>query len=287
MKFTFYFLAVLLFVAFFAVFFIIGAVLTTIMGVEYSSLGLIITLLVSPTPGFFLARKYAKASFAGQRLIEAEKRSISEENQLRQAERWNQKQRVLREVDTHHVALTRNLRRAIKKNDYGAVLEDNREAQIVEFLASVGIDTTVLGYEETIQLVYETLDLKVDENQTQDFDPTKLPINGFEFEAWVADALGKFGWDAQVTQGSGDQGIDVIAQKQGKSIGLQCKLYSGAVGNKAVQEALAGTKYHGLDLGAVISNAEYTRSAKDLAATAGILLIAPSDLPDLENLVFR
>ena len=58
----------------------------------------------------------------------------------------------------------------------------------------------------------------------------------------------QFGWDAHATQGSGDQGKDVIAKRDGVSSAIQCKLYSKPVGNKAVQEALAGAQYAGMDL---------------------------------------
>jgi len=97
------------------------------------------------------------------------------------------------------------------------------------------------------------------------FYPDTIPENGHDFENWTADALSKFGWTAKATQGSGDHGIDVIADKKDLSVGIQCKLYSGSVGNKAVQEVLAGITHFGLDRGVVITNAKYTKSAVALA----------------------
>ena len=61
-----------------------------------------------------------------------------------------------------------------------------------------------------------------------------------EFEGFCAEELRQSGWNARVTLQSRDQGVDVVADKNNVSIVLQCKLYAGPVGNKAVQEATAG-----------------------------------------------
>ncbi len=60
-----------------------------------------------------------------------------------------------------------------------------------------------------------------------------------EFETYCAEELGRAGWNARVTMRSRDQGVDVVAEKLGVRVVLQCKLYSRPVGNKAVQEAAA------------------------------------------------
>lgn len=39
----------------------------------------------------------------------------------------------------------------------------------------------------------------------------------------------------------------------------------------------------GLDRAAVLTNAEFTRSAKDLAASTGVLLLSPEDIPTLAD----
>ncbi len=44
----------------------------------------------------------------------------------------------------------------------------------------------------------------------------------------------------EVTRGSGDYGVDVLAEKEGVTYAVQCKRYDGPVGVKAVQEAYAG-----------------------------------------------
>ena len=44
------------------------------------------------------------------------------------------------------------------------------------------------------------------------------------------------GYSITVTKGSGDQGNDVIAEKDGRKYGIQVKCYSSAVSNKALEE---------------------------------------------------
>jgi restriction system protein len=93
------------------------------------------------------------------------------------------------------------------------------------------------------------------------------------------------GWNTTVTKASGDQGADVVADKSGVRIVLQCKLYSGPVGNKAVQEAFTAQRHYAVHRSAVVTNAEFTKSARELASTTGVLLLHYSDLTRLDELL--
>lgn len=98
-------------------------------------------------------------------------------------------------------------------------------------------------------------------------------MDGIEFENYCARLLTRNGYKkVEVTGASGDQGIDIIAYKHGQSYGIQCKNYSGRVGNKAVQEAFAGCTFYALDYGVVLTNNYFTKSAVELAEETGILL---------------
>lgn len=100
-----------------------------------------------------------------------------------------------------------------------------------------------------------------------------LRLDGPEFENYVALVLRDNGFKhVEVTRTSGDQGVDILAQRGGKLYGIQCKNYAGAVGNAAVQEAYAGAQFYGCDEAAVICPGEFTRSARELAASTGVLL---------------
>ena len=73
-------------------------------------------------------------------------------------------------------------------------------------------------------------------------------MDGYQFEYQCAEILKRNGFSrVQVTQSSGDQGVDIIAHKHRKKYGIQCKYYSYPVGNKAVQEAYAGANFYDCD----------------------------------------
>ena len=190
-------------------------------------------------------------------------------------------------VDRHRAALKRNLDRAITRNDYGVIVADLTIDALLEFFASIDLDKQAVPIAEASELVFEQLDFRKMEERATGFRSDDIPFDGHAFETWVADALRGFGWEAEVTPGSGDQGIDVIAMKNGKKLGLQCKLYSSPVGNKAVQEAHAGKVYYGADAAGVLTNAGFTASARDLAAVTGVMLFSHHEIPELFEKTFR
>lgn len=104
-------------------------------------------------------------------------------------------------------------------------------------------------------------------------------LDPIQFEHYCADLLNSTGWNARVTQASGDQGIDVIAQHGNVKAVFQCKKYSQPVGNAAVQEIIAGKAFEQAHVAAVVTNATYTTSAKQLASTTGVHLLHFSEVP--------
>jgi restriction system protein len=110
-------------------------------------------------------------------------------------------------------------------------------------------------------------------------------MNPTEFEAFCAEELRRVGWNSRVTRQSRDQGVDVVAEKGGVRVVLQCKLYSKPVGNNAVREAAAARAHEQAHHGIVVTNNRYTSDAEQLATTNGILLLHFSDLRNLDSLL--
>ena len=75
------------------------------------------------------------------------------------------------------------------------------------------------------------------------------------------------------TATTGDQGVDLIARKDKSVIAIQCKYYSKPVGNKAVQEVIAGKGFYNCNKAVVISNNLFTKSAKQLADDSNVKLL--------------
>lgn len=98
-------------------------------------------------------------------------------------------------------------------------------------------------------------------------------MEGHEFEYFCADLLRQKGFiEVEVTKGSGDYGIDILAEKEGVTYAVQCKCYTSPVGVKAIQEAYAGRDYYDRMVGAVMTNQYFTSPAVEAAGKLKILL---------------
>jgi restriction system protein len=98
-------------------------------------------------------------------------------------------------------------------------------------------------------------------------------MDGHEFERFCADLLLNNGFSkADVTSGSGDFGVDILAEKDGITYAIQCKCYSSDIGNTAVQEIFSGKEYYKRHIGVVMTNQNFTSAAKKTAERTGIVL---------------
>lgn len=98
-------------------------------------------------------------------------------------------------------------------------------------------------------------------------------MEGHDFEYYCADLLKQKGFiEVEVTKGSGDYGIDILAEKDGVTYAIQCKCYGTPVGVKAIQEAYAGKDYYDRMVGAVLTNQYFTTPAVEAARKLKILL---------------
>jgi restriction system protein len=106
-----------------------------------------------------------------------------------------------------------------------------------------------------------------------------------EFERYCASLLRERKWAARVTPASGDQGVDIVAEKRGLRIVVQCKKYSKPVGNRAVQEVVAGIAHQDAQRGVVVATSGYTASAIKLAASNEVLLLHHAELHRIDRLL--
>ncbi len=103
------------------------------------------------------------------------------------------------------------------------------------------------------------------------FDPRMDPL---DYERYCAMQLERAGWKPRLTVATGDQGADIIASGvDGKTLVVQCKLYSQPVGNDAVQQVYAARTFQSADIAVVASNQPFTRSAQQLAHVNGVRLL--------------
>ena len=97
-------------------------------------------------------------------------------------------------------------------------------------------------------------------------------MTGVQFEQFLAKLFTKMGYRVALTKGSGDQGVDLIAEKGNTKWAIQAKSYLNTVGNSAVQQVLAGKHFYNADKCLVVTNSNFSESAKKLAKVNDVML---------------
>ncbi|NJO81625.1 MAG: restriction endonuclease [Blastochloris sp.] len=98
-------------------------------------------------------------------------------------------------------------------------------------------------------------------------------MSGHTFEQYVATLLQHQGYHTEVTPGSGDMGVDIIAKKHGQRTAIQCKRQQDPVGRHALSDAVAGKEYYRCQQAMVVTNATFTKDAMTFAATTGCQIV--------------
>lgn len=208
---------------------------------------------------------------------------------------WSQVKKISQQlVDENMKVLVRKRAQTVRTNDYGNTVYKNWEKEITYFINNV-IEPELDKYQYASlyrdmnleYITYEIIDEKVQATQANYESSFKYhdSMSPIDFEHFCANELNKQGWKAQVTKASGDQGVDVIAEKNNIRIVMQCKKYAKTVGNKAVQEIVAGKIYEHAQVACVITNSSYTKSAKELADINGVHLLHYYDLLNIDEII--
>lgn len=201
--------------------------------------------------------------------------------------------KITHAVNMHAIALARRRAQLLQVDAYGKVEPTQWHKEIDHFLTSQvapSFSKSEMALLQSGRLKWISLvERLVEEAQNNNpafgmFSPEMKPS---EFEAFCAEELQRIGWDAHVTKAGRDQGVDVVAQKAGIRLVLQCKLYSQPVGNNAVQEVVAAKAHERAHFAAVVSNNRYTAPAQQLANTNGIALLHYSDLRNIDMLISK
>lgn len=194
-------------------------------------------------------------------------------------------------INEHIKALSLNYKQKIKYDSYGNSFEEQWHKEVNHFIHHVlkkddlirnMLLVEQLDYSDVFNKINQAARLHSDSNNSIDTVDVER-LSPIEFEHYCADILKANGWQARVTQASGDQGIDIIGKYNDIAVIFQCKKYSSPVGNKAVQEAIAGKQFSRANIAAVVSNATYTSSAIQLANTTGVYLLHYSELRYFEE----
>lgn len=107
-------------------------------------------------------------------------------------------------------------------------------------------------------------------------------IDWFQFEKLIALAYSGTGTVTRKGGANPDGGIDLIVERQGEQVGVQCKHWrSWTVGVKVVREMIGALADAGLKKGIIVSLNPYSQDAVDLAARHNIELVDEQGVVDL------
>ena len=111
------------------------------------------------------------------------------------------------------------------------------------------------------------MDLKCISNmaKSKNFSKSK---KGIGYERYVASILVRQGYRVSFTKKSGDFGADILAQRFGVRLCVQCKAYKAGI--SAVQEVLGAMAYYGGQ--GVVAATGFTKSARELAMRSHVIL---------------
>ncbi|MCE2565094.1 restriction endonuclease [Komagataeibacter sp. FNDCF1] len=187
-------------------------------------------------------------------------------------------------IGRHAEALRIRRRQLVQVNSYGVEQTGKWQREMAEFSRTVlqpalrarGLHWAWPIVERAVLARIERVAARpatgaVNTGYAPDMDP-------IAYERYCAGCLRACGWDAQATPPGGDQGADVIARRDGLRLVVQCKLYRSAVGNEAVQQVSAARLHYQADVAAVVSNADYTSAARQLARSNNVFLLHHDEL---------
>lgn len=109
-------------------------------------------------------------------------------------------------------------------------------------------------------------------------------LTGLQFEKFLAHLLSKIEGEAEVTKGTGDQGVDILWHKSEGTAVIQAKAYrpENKATNSSVQQVSTGSKNYEEQFNiiekAVITTSNFTESAKEAAEFSDVTLYKRDDI---------
>ncbi|WP_201009049.1 restriction endonuclease [Paenibacillus glycanilyticus] len=109
--------------------------------------------------------------------------------------------------------------------------------------------------------------------------------SGVEFEDYLAVLFQNDGYRVSRTPASGDDGVDLVIERNNLRVAVQCKRYSGNVSVSAIQEVYAGKDMYDCDEALVVTNSYFTAPAIKMAEKLNVALWNRKELTQHINLI--
>lgn len=202
-------------------------------------------------------------------------------------EEW---QRVMRE---HLPTLFLQVRQKLYRDPYGRVVSGKAEAELNYFYENVlvpSLEEPKTGESwRLVRQLFDTWALELDYESIASpagGEVEQRRSDGRTFERQLGASLASAGYNVTFTPATGDQGVDLLVERKGRRIAVQCKDYAKPVGNDAIQQVFAGAQFYGAAEAIVVAPNGYTTSARQLAESLGVRCLHQDEvLQTLESAV--
>lgn len=106
-------------------------------------------------------------------------------------------------------------------------------------------------------------------------------LTGFQFEQELGTLYSRLGYSVESTPRTGDEGIDIILRKDGKTTIVQCKRQNAPAGPAIARELFGSMTAFGADNGILACTGGFTRGVVDFVRGKPIALVSVSEIVEM------
>jgi len=130
---------------------------------------------------------------------------------------------------------------------------------------------TMANYQQAVESAQKRAEEQKEASQTLE-RLSKLSPRGFE--EFIGDLFEGLGYQrVNIRGGSGDQGVDILAEKDGQRVAIQCKRYKGIVGLHQVRDLIGAMRLEDAQRGLLITTGVFSIQAERMVREAQIEMI--------------
>lgn len=110
-----------------------------------------------------------------------------------------------------------------------------------------------------------------------------MSLDGHQFEDAVSAVYRSNGYTAKVSKHGGDGGVDIVLEKDGHRIAVQCKAHKKQIGPSVARDLYGTMAHFGFDEGIIVSRSGFTAGVYDFVHGKPISLKTLNDLLRLQK----
>lgn len=108
-----------------------------------------------------------------------------------------------------------------------------------------------------------------------------MSLDGEQFEQELGALFRHLGFDVESTPKTGDQGIDLLLRKDGKTTVVQCKAHQSPVGPAIIRDLYGTMVAFGADNAVLACTGGFTKGVREFAQGKPIILYSATDIARL------